>query len=546
MPEVDSGNQLCNSGSNLYDGNSKLMGNYGWVQNTSNLSTVRDTVELISDSGCTHNELMKNIYNSRIQNGEDFKKWSWDARCRIKAVIATGMATINRSKQGYDLTELGRVLIRSEKSDIYKGRKRILSSSEVEIFRQGVLTNPPVIRVLTLLNESRKTSQKPLSKYDIGGLLGFAGDIGFTHYEAEYVARLGKKFNNVEGDADKWARTIISWLTQLNWVIKSDSISIFNQTLSRYTTVYGVDKVLSYNAKSTVKYVPEEMLCSNRHPFFEIIKNRRKAILKSLSNTSIISASDLLNELVQQDIDTDEDTIKFDVLNLQRAGFNIKKERTLYAMKDKLIISEEADKSNINFGRVEGLEKEIEKMVTRYSDTLPPKLVDNLIRYCNDSKSASAPLFEVSLDKFFTLMGYETEYLGQGRGRVADIIVKYKDSNYPKSYAIIVDAKAYQKYNFPADDVRKMKEYIKLHGPELLMKDKIPRHSFAFVSLDFSNPDKKLSEISTYTHVSGTAIKIPTLLQLGSEIVQSKRNIEEIFEMFTTNKIFKIESIVIN
>jgi hypothetical protein len=34
--------------SSQYAGQGILMPNYGWVQNTSNLSTVRDTVELVS------------------------------------------------------------------------------------------------------------------------------------------------------------------------------------------------------------------------------------------------------------------------------------------------------------------------------------------------------------------------------------------------------------------------------------------------------------------------------------------------------------------
>ena len=38
-----------------YTGPSKLMDNYGWVQNTSNLSTVRETVDLIPEEGIDHN-----------------------------------------------------------------------------------------------------------------------------------------------------------------------------------------------------------------------------------------------------------------------------------------------------------------------------------------------------------------------------------------------------------------------------------------------------------------------------------------------------------
>ena len=83
--------------------------------------------------------------------------------------------------------------------------------------------------------------------------------------------------------------------------------------------------------------------------------------------------------------------------------------------------------------------------------------------------------------------------------------------------SIIIDAKAYSKYNFPAGDVRKMKEYIELHGAELLA-ERIPRHAFAFVSMDFTNPDSPLQEIATDTAINGTAITVYELFKLRDKI----------------------------
>ena len=242
---------------NHYTGNGKLMKNYGWVQNTSNLSTVRDTVDLMPDDSINHNELMRRILAFRTERGDIKKRWSWDARCRIKAICATGMAEIDRDCQGYRLTELGKQLCAAPKSSVMSRGNRILSNEEKEIFKKGLLTNPPVIRVLTILNDSRKSGYGPMSKYDVGSQLGFVGDIGFTHFEAEFVALSGKNFNDAEGDADKWARTIISWLQQVDWVIKCDSIDVYGKSLPTYTTVYEVDRVLQYAAISTIKYIPQ-------------------------------------------------------------------------------------------------------------------------------------------------------------------------------------------------------------------------------------------------------------------------------------------------
>ena len=62
---------------NSYKKPSRLMNNYGWVQNTSNLSTVRDTVELVPIGGISHNELMLRIHDFRVANGDIKSKWTW-------------------------------------------------------------------------------------------------------------------------------------------------------------------------------------------------------------------------------------------------------------------------------------------------------------------------------------------------------------------------------------------------------------------------------------------------------------------------------------
>ena len=116
---------------NQYAGEGKLLKNYGWVQNTSNLSTVRDTVDLLPDESINHNEMMRRIFAYRSRIGDIKKKWTWDARCRIKAICATGMVEIDRDCQGYRITELGKELRRSQKSDVKQRRSRALSDQEV-------------------------------------------------------------------------------------------------------------------------------------------------------------------------------------------------------------------------------------------------------------------------------------------------------------------------------------------------------------------------------------------------------------------------------
>lgn len=527
------------SDNNQYFGEGKLMANYSWVQNTSNLSTVRDTVELISKDGMNHNALMRAIFTYRTQIGDLKKKWTWDARCRIKAICACGMVELDRDIQGYRLTKLGEELCFAPKSEILYRGKRKLSNEEREIFRRSLLTNPPVVRVLNILNDSRKSGSDPMSKYDVGSQLGFVGDIGFTHFEAEFVARSGKSFNDAEGDADKWARTIISWLCQVGWVVKDGSTEVCGKSLPLYTTVYEVDRVLQYAARSSVKYIPQEMLCSDHHPFAEVVQQRRISILKILSKKQYLPISELLSDVIALGIDTDEETLKFDILNMQQAGIQIAKEQSYYSLTNKIRLDIRPEQKPITAEqKVAGIEKQIEHYVMVYADSLPTRLVDNLIRYGYDGAN-SAALFEMTVEKLFSLMGYETECLGQGHGRVADVIAKYRDKIYAKSYGLIIDTKAYEKYTFPAGDVRKMKEYIGIHGKEL-MQDMIPQHAFAFISIAFSVPDEHLREISKDTAVKGTAMDIFSLMELGSKVAKQEVSIADLYPQFTTDKLFVV------
>jgi len=525
-----------------YEGTGRLMPNYGWVQNTSNLSTVRNTVELVPEDGINHNTLMRRILSNIKTDGKNRKRDpNWDARCRVKAICASGMVELDRTLQGYRLTELGRLLCATPKSaNVYKGH-RILSNEEKELFKEGILTNPPVVRVLSLLNESRKSGNGSMSKYDIGGQLGFIGAAGFTHYEEEFVVLSGKRFCDAEGDSDKWARTIIGWLVQVGWVVRDGYRNVYGKKLQLFTTLYDVDRVLRYSARSAVKYIPQEMLCSDKHQFTKIIQERRASILKMLKNKPQMLISEMVETMQEQGIDTDTETLAFDIVNLQQAGIQIFRERSYYRLADKINIDTTSERPRHHHANTDGVERQIEHYISVYEDSLPPRLVDNLIRFGLDGTNSSTH-FEITVDKFFLHMGYDSNYLGQGQGRVADVIAKYRDVQNPKSYALIIDAKAYERYSFPVGDVRKMKEYIRHHGDELL-QDRIPRHAFAFVSMDFINPVDKLEEIATDTAVNGTAIDVYTLLELGSKIMQQQVSISDLYPEFTTNQQFICPSI---
>jgi hypothetical protein len=511
----------------------KLMDNYGWVQNTSNLSTVRDTIDLVPEHGIRHIDLREKIKEYRESQNNLPKRWTWDARCRIKAIHAIGLVKLDRHIQGYELTALGRRLKACEKSTEIVNGLRALSDAEIEIFKEGLLSNPPVIRVLELLNEDRRSDNKGLSKYDIGRQLGFVGDVGFTHIDPYWVIANGHSFNNKEGDADKWARTILSWLSQVGWATDHGNERIFNRNLKLYSVIPDVDGVLRYDASRVVRNVASEMLCSDHHAFPKLVQKRRVIILNAL-NESPLTINKLQELLKLNGIEASETACEFEILNLTNAGFRIENSAGYYKLKDNIII----DSPPFTGAQVETpdeTESLIEEMVVKYERTIPPRLIDHLIRFgYNGTKGAE---FEAIVAEYFRFLGYESEYLGQGRGRVTDILVKYKHPTiYANSYAIIVDAKATSSaYSFPASDKRKMKEYINTHGPQLLAEN-IPRHAFSFVSSRFvADYQNNLQEIENVTNIKGCAITVLLLLEVGDKIIRQEIRIPNIYEFYTSN-----------
>lgn len=518
------------------------MGNYGWVQNTSNLSTIRDTLSLVDRDGIRHLDLREKIKKFRESHNNLPKRWTWDARCRIKAIHALGFVKLNRHIQGYELTKLGIELLKTKKASEDIGPQRKLSNEEIEVFKKGLLTNPPVIRVLSLLNDDRKGENRGLSKYDVGEKLGFAGDVGFTHIDPYWVANNNYSFGDKEGDSDKWARTILSWLTHVNWVYSDSSQIINNKSLKLFRVKPEIENILRYDAARITRNVPMEMLCSNHHAFPKLVQNRRHIILEGLKNEPLTMGD--LNEILKaMSINTDETIIKFEIINLKSAGFRIVESGGYYKLLDKILLDGMTQRLNSEENGEEKenvLERKIEEYVVKFDKTIPPKYVDHLIRFGFDGTKHNE--FESIVFEYFRFLGFNTTYYGQGKGRVTDVVARYIDQQvYMNSYGIIIDAKAStQKYSFPVGDKRKMTEYIFKHGGEL-MHEKIPNHSFAFISSEFSSNIKShLKEIADKTKVNGTAARVENLLELGNKLKKGKIAIADLHSLFTTNELFKI------
>ncbi|HEV2914359.1 MAG TPA: hypothetical protein VGX92_13865 [Pyrinomonadaceae bacterium] len=107
--------------------------------------------------------------------------------------------------------------------------------------------------------------------------------------------------------------------------------------------------------------------------------------------------------------------------------------------------------------------------------------------------------FEKSIDAAFTILGYETKLLGQGKGRVPDGLALSVDD----SYAILWDAKVRSEgYSMGTDD-RAIKEYIVTQSRDLKRRRGLRNIYYFIISSDFMDDyDDSIRSIKMETDVN--------------------------------------------
>lgn len=247
---------------------------FGWVQNPSDFTKLKKTVQVFDPQSKQYEELDKHTINnviyfdsdkerlqdeldnkvseftyedlvgtSRNKAGKSPKKRSdaiansllqvtilpqsantkgkfytdnWTADGFLRWAVSLGFVSYNREKDLFKITELGEKLSQAADGSV----------EEMEILQNAMLSYPPATRILSLLAESKQ----PLTKFAIGNRLGFIGEKGFTSYDEDLMidwlksAATKKEHDkiksDVEGTSDKYARMIAGWLSKLKFVKK--------------------------------------------------------------------------------------------------------------------------------------------------------------------------------------------------------------------------------------------------------------------------------------------------------------------------------------
>jgi hypothetical protein len=156
---------------------------------------------------------------------------------------------------------------------------------------------------------------------------------------------------------------------------------------------------------------------------------------------------------------------------------------------------------------------------------------DQLEAAAKASGTSIARALEKSINAAFTILGYETQLLGQGKGRVQDGLATAVDY----SYAILWDAKARQSgYSMGTDD-RVIREYITEQSRELKKKRHFRNLYYFIISSTFTDDfdeliqglkmDTDISEVclvesDAFVAMVDAKLRDPNQLSLGPDGLQ--------------------------
>lgn len=474
----------------------------------------------------------------------------WSADGYLRWAISCNLLEYNNVTDTCRISKLGQQLALAAKD----------SQSEYEILTETLLSYPPVIRILSLLK--KKNSQ---TKFELGSQLGFVGELGFTSIPLEIflydycTATTSEEKSdirsNFEGDSDKYARGIASWLIQMKWVVSSNqNISksykgkIYSANLQVYSITRIGEKALlkalgnSSNARLH-RVVKFEMLASNKTPNAENLRFQRAHLIEELSK-NWKTTTQLQSTLQNMQLNLSLDAIADHISGLISIGLNIAERNGSYKLLDKINCLKIPNQSFNSSDTV----SEIKEMVRSKLKAVDHKyliLID--LAYSNASakskKSADAREFEIQTSELLTK---ELKFAGMrlGDANRPDIIISYNENG------TIIDNKSYKEgFNLDKHSADEMSRYINENSKRIAgvptnewwknFNPNVVNFTFLFISSFMKGRfAEQLSYISkTQDGIKGATISIEHLLYLAESLKTEKISYSDFFKMFSNQEI---------
>lgn len=473
----------------------------------------------------------------------------WTAEGFLRWAISCGLLEYVKDDDKCKITPLGEELANAPDN----------SPAETEALTKALLSYPPVIRILSLLE-----AQDEQTKFDLGSKLGFKGEMGFTSmpqdaYLCDYceATTAGERTNvrsNEEGDSDKYARGIASWCMQMGWVESNQKDVTETYRRKSYTAKLQTYSITRKGEKALIKargnssnprlarVLMFEMLASNKVSSANYLRFVRACIIKALTSSDK-STDQLKKTLKGYELDVDDTAIKDHIEGLISIGLEITENAGKYRLLDKIECLEIPARTECVKDNVVDIKDRVRNKLI-HLDHKYLALID--LAYSDAAsrakKNADAREFEIQTADLFTK---ELSFNGQrlGDSRKPDVIISYGLDG------TIVDNKSYKDgFNISRTCADEMSRYInennlrqKSLNPNEWWKNfdsTITAYTFLFITSYLKGQfEDQLEYVSNANGgIKGAAIGVESLLYLSEGIKAGRISHADFYSNFNNKE----------
>lgn len=473
----------------------------------------------------------------------------WTAEGFLRWAISCGLLEYVKDDDKCKITPLGEELANAPDN----------SPAETEALTKALLSYPPVIRILSLLE-----AQDEQTKFDLGSKLGFKGEMGFTSmpqdaYLCDYceATTAGERTNvrsNEEGDSDKYARGIASWCMQMGWVESNQKDVTETYRRKSYTAKLQTYSITRKGEKALIKargnssnprlarVLMFEMLASNKVSSANYLRFVRACIIKALTSSDK-STDQLKKALKGYELDVDDTAIKDHIEGLISIGLEITENAGKYRLLDKIECLEIPARTVCVKDNVVDIKDRVRNKLI-HLDHKYLALID--LAYSDAAsrakKNADAREFEIQTADLFTK---ELSFNGQrlGDSRKPDVIISYGLDG------TIVDNKSYKDgFNISRTCADEMSRYInennlrqKSLNPNEWWKNfdsTITAYTFLFITSYLKGQfEDQLEYVSNANGgIKGAAIGVESLLYLSEGIKAGRISHADFYSNFNNKE----------
>lgn len=473
----------------------------------------------------------------------------WTAEGFLRWAISCGLLEYVKDDDKCKITPLGEELANAPDN----------SPAETEALTKALLSYPPVIRILSLLE-----AQDEQTKFDLGSKLGFKGEMGFTSmpqdaYLCDYceATTAGERTNvrsNEEGDSDKYARGIASWCMQMGWVESNQKDVTETYRRKSYTAKLQTYSITRKGEKALIKargnssnprlarVLMFEMLASNKVSSANYLRFVRACIIKALTSSDK-STDQLKKALKGYELDVDDTAIKDHIEGLISIGLEITENAGKYRLLDKIECLEIPARTECVKDNVVDIKDRVRNKLI-HLDHKYLALID--LAYSDAAsrakKNADAREFEIQTADLFTK---ELSFNGQrlGDSRKPDVIISYGLDG------TIVDNKSYiDGFNISRTCADEMSRYInennlrqKSLNPNEWWKNfdsTITAYTFLFITSYLKGQfEDQLEYVSNANGgIKGAAIGVESLLYLSEGIKAGRISHADFYSNFNNKE----------